>query len=119
MYEGEWFQGKMHGIGVFTWLDGRKYIGSYEHEKLSGFGMFMWTKPRCKIYLGFWNKSKQNGFAKIITQKQERYSYWKDGKKLSDYSSSESFFQDLSTNFPQFMNIFKLSFEKLVAFSSF
>lgn len=109
----------MHGIGVFSWPDGRKYIGFYEQEKLSGFGMFMWAKPKCKIYLGFWNKSKQNSFAKIITRRQERYSYWKDGNKLSDYLSSESFFCDLSTSYPQFVNIFKLSFEKLVEFSSF
>ena len=32
----------MHGIGVFTWDDGRKYTGEYVDDKKEGHGIFEW-----------------------------------------------------------------------------
>ena len=29
MYEGEWKSNNMHGYGVYTWKDGRKYEGIF------------------------------------------------------------------------------------------
>ena len=33
MYYGDWSNGKIHGKGVFTWNDGRKYEGEYQNDK--------------------------------------------------------------------------------------
>lgn len=117
-YEGEWKQGKMDGIGLFTWLDGRKYIGSYYNDKLCGFGMFVWSKPNFKIYLGFWNKNKQNGFAKVMTYRHEKYSYWNEGKKITEYLSEDSFFNDLKQNYSKYILFYKMPLEKLIKFCS-
>ena len=33
---------KMHGVGKFSWPDGRVYQGGYFHDKKQGFGTFYW-----------------------------------------------------------------------------
>lgn len=40
----------MHGKGVFTWLDGRRYEGEYYDDKKHGKGVFTW--PDGKRYNG-------------------------------------------------------------------
>lgn len=40
----------MNGYGVFTWPDGKKYIGHYVNDKKEGYGEFYW--PDQKIYKG-------------------------------------------------------------------
>jgi hypothetical protein len=42
----------MHGNGVFTWPDGRRYEGSYVQDKKQGHGTFEW--PDGKKYVGDW-----------------------------------------------------------------
>jgi hypothetical protein len=42
----------MHGEGVFTWVDGRKYKGEYKNDKKDGYGTFEW--PDGRRYEGFW-----------------------------------------------------------------
>lgn len=32
----------MDGKGLFTWADGRKYIGEYVDDKKQGHGIFEW-----------------------------------------------------------------------------
>lgn len=32
----------MHGKGIFTFKDGRKYIGDYIEDKKQGHGIFEW-----------------------------------------------------------------------------
>ena len=32
----------MHGTGVFSWSDGRKYKGDYVEDKKQGHGIFEW-----------------------------------------------------------------------------
>lgn len=32
----------MNGKGIFTWIDGRKYIGEYLEDKKHGYGIFEW-----------------------------------------------------------------------------
>jgi hypothetical protein len=32
IYDGEWLNGKMHGIGVLTLANGSKYDGSFENS---------------------------------------------------------------------------------------
>ena len=36
----------MHGKGLFTWSDGRKYEGEYNLDKKEGQGIFSWPDGR-------------------------------------------------------------------------
>jgi len=47
---------KMHGYGVFTWADGRKYEGEYIDDKKQGHGIFKW--PDGRQYDGQWQNGK-------------------------------------------------------------
>mmetsp|Transcript_8568 Transcript_8568/g.8523 ORF Transcript_8568/g.8523 Transcript_8568/m.8523 type:complete len:86 (-) Transcript_8568:9-266(-) len=74
----------MHGSGVFTWPDGRKYDGEYENDEKSGHGVFTW--PEGKIYDGEWKNGKQNGKGKLTfpnkkNKFESRYGIWKNGVK--------------------------------------
>ena len=33
----------MHGKGIYTWSDGRKYQGYYLNDKKHGFGIYTWA----------------------------------------------------------------------------
>jgi len=33
MYQGDWLNNNMHGKGVYTWKDGRRYDGEYLNDK--------------------------------------------------------------------------------------
>lgn len=32
----------MHGKGVFSWADGKKYVGEYYEDKKEGYGELTW-----------------------------------------------------------------------------
>ena len=36
----------MHGRGIFTWADGRRYDGEYVDDKKEGHGVFIWPDGR-------------------------------------------------------------------------
>lgn len=46
----------MHGKGIFTWTDGRKYVGEYLNDLKHGEGTFTWPDGRC--YHGPWENGK-------------------------------------------------------------
>lgn len=46
----------MHGFGVYTWKDGRKYEGEYKNDKKDGHGIYYWADG--KKYDGMWNDGK-------------------------------------------------------------
>jgi hypothetical protein len=46
----------MHGFGVYTWKDGRKYEGEYKNDKKDGHGVYYWADG--KKYDGMWNEGK-------------------------------------------------------------
>ena len=46
----------MDGYGVFTWSDGRKYLGEYKEDKKHGQGQFIW--PDGRQYKGGWGNGK-------------------------------------------------------------
>lgn len=73
----------MHGEGIFTWKDNRKYIGSYVNDKKEGYGEFTW--PSGKVYKGNWKDGKQDGDGELFnTQTGEKLSgSWKRGSRLS------------------------------------
>lgn len=46
----------MHGKGIYTWKDGRKYEGEYKLDKKDGFGTYTWADG--KKYEGGWQDGK-------------------------------------------------------------
>ena len=48
----------MHGRGIFTWSDGRKYEGEYIDDKKEGHGIFTW--PDGRQYDGNWQQTSED-----------------------------------------------------------
>jgi hypothetical protein len=46
----------MHGYGVYTWKDGRKYEGEYLLDKKHGKGAYYWADGR--KFDGMWGNGK-------------------------------------------------------------
>ena len=42
-YQGEWQDGKKHGIGTYTYPDGSKYVGEWKDDKKHGEGTNIWS----------------------------------------------------------------------------
>ena len=51
-YEGEYFNDKREGQGIFTWSSGNTYKGKYMNDERNGFGSMMWTDG--SRYEGAW-----------------------------------------------------------------
>lgn len=49
----------MHGEGVLTRSDGRRYEGSFVNDKPDGFGVQIWSDGA--IHAGPWKEGKQHG----------------------------------------------------------
>lgn len=78
----------MHGKGVFTWADGRKYEGEYYDDKKQGHGIFHW--PDGRQYNGFWMAGKQQGVGIYFNAKGEvRYGRWENGKRIKWISEED------------------------------
>jgi hypothetical protein len=69
-YDGEWKDGKCHGQGIKTWLDGDKYDGIWEKGKKKH-GHYYWGKTG-NAYKGEWKDDKKHGCG-VMT--------WANGKK--------------------------------------
>lgn len=70
----------MHGYGVYTWLDGRRYEGSYNTNKKHGRGTYTYSDG--SKYSGEWVKGLQHGVGAIIDPDStfERKGVWFEGK---------------------------------------
>jgi len=56
MYDGHWKENNMHGYGIYTWTDGRRYEGYYANDKKNGQGTYKWADGR--YYIGGWDTGK-------------------------------------------------------------
>ena len=50
-------------------MDMANFFGHYINDKKSGFEIFVWTVNPVKIYVGFWEKGKQNGVGIMLNDK--------------------------------------------------
>ena len=72
----------MHGRGVYTWQDGRRYEGDYVHDKKHGYGSYTWADGR--KYEGEWAFGKQHGKGKyVLPDGVVRVGLWQNGKRIS------------------------------------
>ena len=78
----------LHGRGVYTWPDGRKYDGEYKDDKKDGQGTYTW--PDGKRYEGGWKDSKQHGEAVFTNTKgQSKKGVWENGDRVKWISSTQ------------------------------
>jgi len=86
----------MHGEGIFTWSDGRKYEGAYWDDKKHGHGVFVW--PDGRQYDGNWVNGKQEGLGIYYNAKGEvRYGMWSNGKRVKWITQED--FKNLSETY--------------------
>lgn len=72
----------MHGKGLYTWDDGRKYEGEYSMDQKHGKGVYQWADGR--VYAGEWANGKQNGKGiYIMPDGTQRQGVWLDGKRIN------------------------------------
>ena len=70
----------MHGVGTFTWVDGRKYEGQFVDDRKEGHGVFTWSDGR--TYEGSWKDGKQHGEGVYKSTKgNPRKGVWENGKR--------------------------------------
>ena len=70
----------MEGHGVFTWSDGRKYVGDYKDDQKHGNGVFTWPDGRC--YDGQWFQGKQHGKGVYMKEGKKKLGIWQMGKRI-------------------------------------
>ena len=76
----------LHGKGVYSWPDGRKYDGEYQDDMKHGLGTYTW--PDGKKYVGGWFESKQHGEATIYNTKgQSKSGLWENGERVKWFST--------------------------------
>jgi hypothetical protein len=77
----------MHGVGTFTWPDGKKYIGEYVMDKKHGNGKYYWNDQ--KYYEGFWFNSKQHGEGISYNNGKLKKVIYRFGKRVRDFENED------------------------------
>ena len=83
MYNGNWLDNCMHGYGVYSWKDGRRYEGEYIKDKKHGKGKYVWANG--KVYDGMWEDGKQHGEGEFYNPSTDetKKGRWEHGKRMA------------------------------------
>ena len=68
-YAGDIENGKPHGYGTWTQMDGATYVGQFVDGRREGLGTFTWSKygpASGQSYEGQWKNNKRHGKGKMI-----------------------------------------------------
>jgi len=89
-YYGEWCQNDMQGYGHYVYADGVQYHGQYSNDKKEGYGQYDWTDGR--RYQGWWHKGKQHGFGIYTDPKRNstKTGMWEFGKRIKWFSADDA-----------------------------
>jgi len=71
-YDGQWLNGKPHGMGKYIFANGDKYTGNFLLGKRHGFGVYVWLKGG--KYEGNWKEDKRDGYGKFYWPGNAQYS---------------------------------------------
>ncbi|OYU54683.1 MAG: hypothetical protein CFE25_15470 [Chitinophagaceae bacterium BSSC1] len=101
VYDGDFVDSLMSGIGVMVWPSGDKYIGEWKRGNRTGKGKFIFKDGR--VYEGDFNAGKLNGKGTMIYKDGSKYiGDWKDGnitgKGKISYASGGSYEGDFLNN---------------------
>lgn len=50
-------ENKIAGLGIYTWLDGRKYEGEWSDNNMEGLGRYLWADGR--VFEGEYKNDKK------------------------------------------------------------
>ncbi|DAZ96949.1 TPA: hypothetical protein N0F65_012052 [Lagenidium giganteum] len=79
-YTGNWWEGKMHGHGVFTMRDGTIYEGDFADGEIEGIGLRRW--PNGTTYNGQFVRGEMHGEGVYLAANGERYEgHWEHNKR--------------------------------------
>ena len=82
---------------MYTWADGRKYLGEYFNDLKHGYGMFIW--PDGRSYKGMWLKGKMHGKGVFITSKGiEKYGSYLHGKRIRNIEKAAGEYEKSKKN---------------------
>merc|ERR1719161_2044364 len=71
------------GKGIFSWTNGRSYMGEYRNDQKEGYGWFKW--PDGSQYEGEWRDGKQHGSGTFLSGLGEKTSgEWEAGRRVKD-----------------------------------
>lgn len=70
-YEGNFNNGRMHGVGVYRWPHGDVYRGSWQNDRRSGRGRYEWTELGL-TFEGMFHDDRRTGRGSIIFPDQSR-----------------------------------------------
>lgn len=107
-YIGQWRYNTMHGFGKFCGKDGKKYVGYFLNDQKEGFGFYYWPKSK-RVYVGFWKAGKQEGLGKVISDKKEKFYYWRSGQKVKSFTDENQAFSAMLEKQIRFKLFFNLT----------
>lgn len=76
-YEGEWYDGNIHGKGKYFYRNGSVYEGQFYMNKREGYGTYTWNN---KYYEGEWKDNVMNGKGSYCKEGIVVHGIWKKGK---------------------------------------
>jgi len=79
VFKGKWQNSVIHGLGKYSWPEGRDYSGQYVYDRKDGFGTFVWADGR--KYEGTWRQGRQHGMGKFTEDGLSTMCMWNDGKR--------------------------------------
>jgi hypothetical protein len=59
VYEGHWANDKTHGLGLYVWKDGGKYLGNFHQGQMHGQGKRLYSSG--SVYIGEFAHNKRSG----------------------------------------------------------
>lgn len=79
-YRGEWKNGNPDGHGCFNYPNGDTYDGSWRNGEMNGLGIYMYLNS--EVYDGKWKHNKQHGYGKFIHRGGNIFNgQWRQGKR--------------------------------------
>ncbi|XP_018516602.1 alsin isoform X1 [Lates calcarifer] len=82
-YQGQWKDGKMHGLGTYRYASGEVYDGSFQDGMRHGHGMLRSGKLNTSspsVFIGQWLQDKKTGYGVFddITKGEKYMGMWQD-----------------------------------------
>uniref|UniRef100_A0A665SZJ7 VPS9 domain-containing protein n=1 Tax=Echeneis naucrates TaxID=173247 RepID=A0A665SZJ7_ECHNA len=82
-YQGQWKEGKMHGLGTYRYASGEVYDGSFQEGMRHGHGMLRSGKLNTSspsVFIGQWIHDKKTGYGVFddITKGEKYMGMWQD-----------------------------------------
>ncbi|KAK1876503.1 Alsin [Dissostichus eleginoides] len=85
-YQGHWKDGKMHGLGTYSYASGEVYDGCFQDSMRHGHGMLRSGKLNTSspsVFIGQWLQDKKTGYGVLddITKGEKYMGMWQDHQR--------------------------------------